>query len=203
MLDKQLIKYFSLGIAYVLIFTLGVIGLNYFDKLNTSSVIHFVSAPAGVKVSATVLNESLNGNNLINVKPGEYTLSFKKDGFESIIKNIKVAEKQTVTVPVSLTPLNEAASREMSSRNNLQLAQDAASVILSQENEFQAPINSRLPYSNFLFNINRNEAVGTNALVISALPGYNNSALTYIRGWGYKLGELDISFGGTEDPFKS
>lgn len=164
-----------------------------------------VVAPSNVTLSYDNSQHQIELEHTIHLEPGDHSLYFTKEGFDPIKKTITVGEHDQKVITAALEPSSENALGEIDSEINQAAYQGVSDLeFIETESQFEnAPIESRLPFSNLLFSIEYRPAIHDQpaVVVIDAPDGYRQSALNTIHNWGYSLADLNINFTNHNNPF--
>lgn len=173
------------------------------------------SGTTNVKISvlpedSTVIidNKDISGKRSIRLKPGEYTFTISKEGFEKDIKKVTLkegdAEYQLFSTP---TPVSGEAQRWIESNTDkyTKLESKAGKVADEQGREFsdKHPITSMLPIQKSIYSIGyRSTSNGDSiTLTVYAEEGYREAALQELRDAHFDPSEYEIEFKDYRSPF--
>lgn len=169
------------------------------NNLQDKIAIEIVAVPEDAVINLNGLRVS-NGVNYI--KPGEYTVTGYKDGFDRMSYSVKIVDAHQ-KVFVLLSASSDAA--KLWTSNNLSKyysAQAAASQQVTSDTKnllAKNPIIAKLPYENDLFKIayklDLSDASGESIIVtISAPEQYRSMAIAEIADLGFNPSDYNYEF---------
>lgn len=168
--------------------------------------VELIVLPVDAKV--TVNDEDFSNKKSIRLKPGDYTFTVSKDGFETDTQKLKInnsdknVEFFSTPIPVS----NEAllwAEENLNSYHKLEGRAGKASAEKGRELIEKHPIVSILPIQEAVFSIGYKTSGDNESLTLTvhAEEGYRESALQKIRDQGYDPSDYKIVFEDYRSPF--
>lgn len=144
-------------------------------------------------------------------KPGTYTLTATKNGFEKASSTITITDQlQPVKIRLIPTPLSPEAIKWSQANSDLYQSVEAEAGTETQQEgedfEKKFPISSTLPYKNLLFSIDystNNTKNGFKIVITAGSAVDRKYALKQIQDWGYDPGDYQIEFSGFANPLET
>ena len=203
MFQKLKNNWLIIGIVFVVIILIAITGITI-NALVNNATINIQVAPA----SATI---TMNGHSVssgkIKVKPGAYTISASKDGFESQTTSIEIKENQTIDVLLGLEPNSEETKNWYQEHDSDRLLfEGIAGNIFDNETSTMLqkyPIIEFLPYSGTTFDINYGpcEEKEFCIMINAVIPAGFDDAVNYIREHTSEPGKYYYQYTDFSNPF--
>lgn len=195
----------GLGLFIVLPLTLwGIISLLSFNHAGEVSVdIAVVPSDATIHIGDT----SITNKQSVYLKPGDYSITVSKDGFESTTQKITVSEDTTAHIIAALYPVSSDATAWYNAHQDdyYKLEGIAGTVANEAGQEFinKYPITGSLPIqkATYLIGYKKTDNQKNIIITITAYEGYRESALQEIRNLGFDPSNYTIEFNDYENPF--
>jgi hypothetical protein len=203
------IKNNKLVFTIITILVLGLLAYGLFIAISRSGKepveVHLV--PDNAVLTA---NGEQIGQGTAYLKPGDYTIEAKRDGFREHKDTIHVDSPNKAVIDIALTPESEEAKQWASEHQDLYYAYEGRTAERANRKgeDFSKvnPIASKIPFENFLYTIgyraDPDDPTGDSIIIeIDAMPGYRKAALDKIRELGYDPTDYKINFRNYESPF--
>ena len=201
---------YQLIIAGVLVFI--VIPLSIFVvsgiqnlKFVPHGYVSLMSIPSPISIASGSRHAVLETNQQYSLPVGENTLFLSSTGFETMRQVVTIKKDQTVSLPVKLTPLTDAAKSEANNSKYQSTRQQISDYTMNKEvialNK-QYPILKSLPINTFDYQITPcGPDTGKKLSLCIALfiPGTDymqKEALDAITSRGYALSDFNITIDG-------
>lgn len=204
-MNKQLALVISV-LAALLIIPFVIWGIIAFSQRGTVAVSVYV-APHDASIA--VGDQHFSGSSSIRVKPGSYTVTISKDGFQTNTQKIIVRDNKPNSIVSTLTPVSAAAQQWYKDNQDevLTVEGKAGELAAQQGQDFidNYPITKWLPLDNATFTIGYKQVSDDPSkgiiITISALEGYREAALQQIRDKGFDPSDYTIEFTSYRNPF--
>lgn len=104
-----------IGAIVMLLLVIGVIIYAISNPQRPSTGIEFIVVPDEISVNVGDRSFNVSYESTIAFSAGTYSLTLKKEGFETITQSVEVIDKQVTSIYVGLKPLSDAAKELLSS----------------------------------------------------------------------------------------
>lgn len=141
----------------------------------------------------------------IRLKPGTYTVTVSKEGFDSDTQELVVKEGEPATFISMPAPISADARRWVTNnqRAYLELEGKAGELATQRGRELidEYPLTKWLPLQKAIYTIGYKQPEEAVIITIDATEGYREAALQEIRDLGFNPGDYTIEFTNYRNPF--
>lgn len=141
----------------------------------------------------------------IRLKPGTYTVTVSKEGFDTDTQKLVVKEGKSATFISMPAPISADARRWVTNnqRAYLELEGKAGKLATQEGRELidEYPLTKWLPLQKATFTIGYKQPEEAVIITIDATEGYREAALQEIRDLGYNPSDYTIEFTNYRNPF--
>lgn len=179
------------------------------------SIVSFVERQGKVAVvistvpsDATIMFDTIRqANGTRWIQPGDYTVTAKKNGFESVTRKVRITDQKSQNVvALSLAPKNDEA-KQWAEQNAEQYQKNESfgTIEANANGEYFSelnPITSKLPFVDPYFKIAyiSNDDQSIKLTITTPSPRYRFYAIEKIREFGYDPTDFAIEFKDFKNP---
>jgi hypothetical protein len=193
-------------VILITIFIMGAIVYKFIDNSQKTAAIDVIVAPASSKI---LIGNKHFPNGTHKIRPGEYSISITKDGFEPYSTKIIAKENETAQLKIFLLPSNGSYEWYYSHPEDAKLLDPIKDYTYTKnldELKNKNPIINILPiqvaeysnnysvYTEFSINYKQTEADRITLVIDDITGGNENKALDIIRAKGFNPDEYNIEY---------
>lgn len=201
------VKLFLVGLGLFIVLPLALWGIISLLALNHAGKVSVDITVVPSDATVQVDNTSFTNKKSVYLKPGNYTVTVSKDGFESTTQEITVSEDTTAHIIAALYPVSSDATAWYNEHQDdyyeLEGIAGTAANETGQEFINKYPITGSLPIqkATYLIGYKKTDDQKNIIITITAYEGYRESALQEIRNLGFDPSNYTIEFNNYENPF--
>ena len=213
-MNRQIKQLLGIGIGIFVVIPLAVWGVYSLISLRHAGEVQINITVVPSDATVSVGGNTLTGKSSVYLKPGDYTVTISKDGFETDTQDITVlsdddnsSDSSQASIISALNPKSDTAKTWYNDNQDAyyELEKIAGSEASASGEAFidKFPITGFLPVQKATYSIGYKRTEDQKGIIVTikAYEGYREAALQKIRDLGFDPSDFTIQFNNYENPF--